>query len=86
MTFLTEPQRRSVLDKVLTLVDTKFIGADIEVNQLRETHGTRVVKANTPEEFEQALDGLLRDLRTSHTGLFHEARPRSAGRIPYPAE
>jgi C-terminal processing protease CtpA/Prc len=81
VTFLTEPQRRSVLDKVLTMVDTKFIGADIEVNQLRETHGTRVVKANTPEEFEQALDGLLRDLKTSHTGLFHEARPRSAGRI-----
>lgn len=81
MTFLTEPQRRTVFDKVLTLVDTKFIGADVEVNQLRDAHETRVVSANTPEDFEQALDGLLRDLKTSHTGLFHEARPRSAGRI-----
>ena len=81
MTFLTEPQRRTVLDKVLTLVDTKFMGADIDVNQLRDAHESRVVNANTPEDFEQALDGLLRDLKTSHTGLFHEARPRSAGRI-----
>lgn len=81
MTFLTEPQRRTVLDKVLRLVDTKFMGADLDVNQLRDAHESRVVNANTPEDFEQALDGLLRDLKTSHTGLFHEARPRSAGRI-----
>jgi len=81
VTFLTEPQRRTVLDKVLRLVDTKFMGADVDVNQLRDGHESRVVNANTPEDFEQALDGLLRDLKTSHTGLFHEARPRSAGRI-----
>jgi carboxyl-terminal processing protease len=81
VTFLTEPQRRTVFDKVLRLVDTKFMGADIDVNQLRNAHESRVVNASTPEDFEQALDGLLRDLKTSHTGLFHEARPRSAGRI-----
>jgi C-terminal processing protease CtpA/Prc len=81
VTFLTEQQRRTVFDKVLTLVDTKFIGTDIGVNQLRDAHETRVVNAITPEDFEQAVDGLLRDLKTSHTGLFHEARPRSAGRI-----
>jgi C-terminal processing protease CtpA/Prc len=81
VTFLTEQQRRTVFDKVLTLVDTKFIGADIEVNQLRDAHETRVVNANTPEDFEHGLDGLLRDLKTSHTGVFHESRPRSAGRI-----
>ena len=81
VTFLTEPQRRTVFDKVLRLVDTKFMGADVDVNQLRDAHESRVVNANTPEDFEQALDGLLRDLKTSHTGLFHEARPRSAGRI-----
>jgi C-terminal processing protease CtpA/Prc len=40
-----------------------------------------VVNSDTAEDFEQALDGVLRDLKTSHTGLFHEARPRSAGRI-----
>ena len=81
MTFLTEPQRRTVFDKVLMLVDTKFAGPDIDVNGLREAHEARVVNSHTPEEFEQAVDGVLRDLKTSHTGLFHEARPRSTGRI-----
>ena len=81
MTFLTEPQRRTVFDKVLMLVDTKFAGTDIDVNRLREAHEARVVTSDTAEDFEQALDGVLRDLKTSHTGLFHEARPRSAGRI-----
>jgi C-terminal processing protease CtpA/Prc len=81
VTFLTEAQRRTVLDKVLMLVNTKFIGADVDVNQLRDVHEARVVNANTPEDFEESLNGLLRDLKTSHTGVFHEARPRSAGRI-----
>jgi C-terminal processing protease CtpA/Prc len=81
LTFLTEPQRRTVFDKILMLVDTKFAGTEIDVNRLREAHEAHVVNSQTPEEFEKAVDGLLRDLKTSHTGLFHEARPRSAGRI-----
>jgi C-terminal processing protease CtpA/Prc len=81
VTFLTEPQRRAVFDKVITLVDTKFSGSDVDVGQLREVHGPRVLGSRTLEDFEQALEGLLRDLKTSHTGFFHEARPRSAGRI-----
>lgn len=81
MTFLTEPQRRTVFDKVLTLVDTKFAGTDIDVNRLREAHEARVVNSDTAEDFEQALDGVLQDLKTSHTGLFHEARPRAGGRV-----
>src|SRR4029453_10190930 len=81
MTFLTEPQRRAVFDKVITRVDTKFSGRAIDVPQLRDVHESRVVGSGNLEDFEQALDGLLRDLKTSHTGFFHEARPRSAGRI-----
>jgi hypothetical protein len=81
VTFLTEPQRRAVFDKVIMLVDTKFSGPDVDVGQLRGVHGPRVIGSRTVEDFEQALDGLLRDLKTSHTGFFHEARPRSAGRI-----
>lgn len=62
-------------------VVTKFSGADIDVKGLRDVHGPRVVGSSSQEDFEQALDGLLRDLKTSHTGFFHESRPRSAGRI-----
>ena len=67
MTFLTEPQRRTVFDKVISLVDTKFSGADVDVRQLRDVHQPRVVSSRTLEDFEQALDGLLRDLKTSHS-------------------
>jgi carboxyl-terminal processing protease len=63
------------------LVDTKFSGPTVDVKNLREMHGPRVVGSRSLEDFEQALDGLLRDLKTSHTGFFHESRPRSAGRI-----
>lgn len=81
MSVLTEAQRRTVLDKVLHVVNTKFMGADVDVNQLRATHEDRVVNASTAEDFEEALSAVLRDLKTSHTGVFHESRPRSAGRI-----
>ena len=56
MTFLTEPQRRTVFDKVIALVDTKFSGADVAVGQLRDVHGPRVVDSRTLEDFEQALN------------------------------
>ena len=35
----------------------------------------------TAEDFEQAMNRMLRDLRASHTGFFHESAPRAAGRI-----
>jgi hypothetical protein len=57
MTFLTEPQRRAVFNKVITLVDTKFSGPDVDVRQLRDMHEPRVVGSSTLEDFEQALDG-----------------------------
>jgi len=78
---LTEAQRRAVLDRVLGVVNNKFMGTDVDVRQLRASHEDRVVKASTAEDFEEALNAVLRDLKTSHTGLFHESRPRSAGRI-----
>lgn len=81
MSVLTEAQRRAVLDRVLGVVNNKFMGTDVDVRQLRASHEDRVVKASTAEDFEEALNAVLRDLKTSHTGLFHESRPRSAGRI-----
>lgn len=81
MSVLTEAQRRRVLDTVLHLLDTRFMGADIDVSHLRASHEDRVVNASTAEDFEEDLTAALRDLKTSHTGVFHESRPRSAGRI-----
>jgi carboxyl-terminal processing protease len=81
MVTLTESQRRDVLGRVLTLIDTKFMGPDVDTAALRSRHEGNVVTSNTPDAFEQALTALLKDLGASHTGVFHESRPRAAGRV-----
>jgi hypothetical protein len=79
--FLTQADRRSVLDKVIGAIDTKFMGPDVDSQELRARHQESVLNAETSEAFETAFNGLLRDLGVSHTGFFHEATPRAAGRI-----
>jgi C-terminal processing protease CtpA/Prc len=78
---LNESQRRDVLQKVLDAINRKFMGPEPNTKALREKHETRVLRSDTPEAFEQAITDLLKDLGTSHTGCFHEGRPRAAGRI-----
>jgi C-terminal processing protease CtpA/Prc len=70
-----------VFEKILRLIVTKFMGPEPDVRRLRDEHEARIVRSETPEAFEQAVDVLLRALGTSHTGFFQESRPRSAGRI-----
>ena len=81
MPFLNESQRRTVLSNVLDTINKKFMGSDPDIAKLRETNEAEIVKAETSEEFEDALNRMLRQLGTSHTGFFHESRPRAAGRI-----
>ncbi|HEX5370477.1 MAG TPA: hypothetical protein VFY10_13770, partial [Dehalococcoidia bacterium] len=79
MGVLTESQRREVLERVMRVIDRKFMGPDIDMDSLRSSHERAVITSETPEAFEQALTSLLKDLGTSHTGCFHEGRPRAAG-------
>jgi len=44
-------------------------------------HESAAIESATPEEFELAMEALLKTLNTSHVGFFHESRPRAAGRI-----
>jgi C-terminal processing protease CtpA/Prc len=81
MDALNESQRREVFGRVLDAIDRKFMGPEPDTKALRERHEARVVQSATAEDFEQALTDLLKDLGTSHTGIFHEGRPRAAGRI-----
>lgn len=81
METFTEAQRRSVLDRVITLIDTKMMGATVDTRQLREQHAPAVLDSRDVETFEHAMDALLKSLGVSHTGLFHELRPRATGRI-----
>lgn len=81
MAFLDERQRRAVFERIVRLIETKFSGPEPDLRRLREEHETAIVTAQSGEAFESAIDALLRALGTSHTGIFHESRPRSAGRI-----
>lgn len=81
MTTLTETQRREVLAKVLSTVNAKFMGADPDTRRMRELHEATIVRASSADDFEQAMNAMLKELATSHTGFFHERRPKAAGRI-----
>ena len=81
MLTLTETQRRDVLEQVLAAIKKKFMGPSVDVAALGRVTRADVVKSETPDAFEQALSNLLKELGTSHTGVFHEGRPRAAGRV-----
>ena len=78
---LSEAQRRTVFEKVLDTVSKKFMGPEPDIQKLRRDHEREAVQSATAEEFEQAITAVLKQLGTSHTGCFHESRPRAAGRI-----
>jgi len=79
--FLNESQRREVLTKVLQTVGEKFMGADPDTKKLRQEHEHEIICSETGEQFEQTVNRMLRQLGASHTGFFHESKPRAAGRI-----
>ena len=79
MTSLAESQRSAILDRVLTVIDRRFMGADPDTRLLRERHEPSVVRAESRADFEDAMNRMLKDLGASHVGFFHEATPRAAG-------
>ena len=81
MLFINEVQRRNVLARVLEAVDQKFMGTEPDSRAMREEHEAQILGADTADDFEQAMNSMLKKLGTSHTGFFHEGRPRAAGRI-----
>ena len=84
MEILDQPQRRAVFDKVLGTVGKKFVAPTSsapDIKKLRDEHQAQILGSVTAEEFEHAMNGMLQTLGTSHTGFFHQSRPKAAGRI-----
>ena len=81
MLVTNEAQRRQVFEKVLGTIEQKFVGDEPNTRQLREEYEAAVVGAESSDEFEHAINNMLKKLGTSHTGFFHERRPRAAARI-----
>lgn len=78
---LNETQRREVLSKVLQTIDKQFMGAEPDTERLRQEHESAIVGSASDDEFEAAMNAMLKGLGTSHVGFFHDSRPRAAGRI-----
>lgn len=81
ITSLSGADRRTVLNAVLRTIDTKFMGPDADTGALRATHEQAIENADSADDFEVAVNAMLRDLGVSHTGFFHESAPRTAGRV-----
>src|SRR3984893_11392858 len=84
MEILDQPQRRHVLEKVLETVSKKFVAPTSsapDIKKLRDEHQAQIVGSVTAEEFDHASNCVLQWRGTSHTGCFHQSRPRAAGRI-----
>lgn len=78
---LSESQRRDVLSKVLQTIDKQFMGAQPDTARLRPEHEAAIIQSADAEQFEAAVNAMLRGLGTSHVGFFHDSRPRAAGRV-----
>jgi carboxyl-terminal processing protease len=81
MTDIAPSIRREVFDKVCHLVPRKHFnpalnGADWPA--VVENHKPRILEADTIERYENEVQELLNELKTSHTGFFH----RSLRKVP----
>lgn len=85
-TTLTEGNRREILTRVLGLVEEKAVRApDMPTAAtLRTEHEDNVLRSSTSEDFELAMNAMLKRLGR-HAGVFHGARPRSPSRIAFAA-
>ncbi|MDX2182288.1 MAG: S41 family peptidase [Bryobacteraceae bacterium] len=80
---LSESQRREVLDAIFRALGTKLAtpNARPDLAAMRATHEGAVLRMSDAEGFENSVNAMLKDLRLSRVGFFHEAKPRAAGRI-----
>jgi carboxyl-terminal processing protease len=80
---LTAAQRREVIDRAFRALDSKLAVPEgrIDLQGFRETHEASVLHLAETEDFEACVNAMLKDLKLSHVGFFHEAKPRAAGRI-----
>jgi len=78
---LNERQRRDVLSRVLQTIDKQHVGPIGDTARLRREHEEAIVMSVDADQFEAAVNAMLRSLGTSHVGFFHNSRLRAAGRI-----
>jgi C-terminal processing protease CtpA/Prc len=78
---LTRQHREAIFNKVRRLVETKHFNPKlngVDWGSVVEARRDRILQIEEPEEFEKEMHELVSQLKTSHTGFFHQ----SARRIP----
>src|SRR5690242_7677463 len=81
---LSSGQRAAIFDKTAKKItkhyfDPAYNGTDWP--RLAEENRERVLAVEDPEEFELVMHDLVRRLRTSHTGFFHQSVRRVPARL-----
>jgi C-terminal processing protease CtpA/Prc len=61
------------------LYDPKLNGVDWR--HLAEERKERILAADSEEELEREFNELIKELKVSHAGFYHEKRPRAAGKM-----
>jgi C-terminal processing protease CtpA/Prc len=71
--------RQTVLTVRRKLYDPAMNGVDWE--QIADCHSTRILDAESRDEFEAQMNEMIRELRVSHSGFFLELSPRASAKI-----
>ncbi len=84
MNSLTRDQLNLMFQKVVDTCEKKLYDPKLNgVNwrDIAEERKDRILTAETEEELEREFNGLIKELKVSHAGFYHEKRPRAAGKM-----
>jgi carboxyl-terminal processing protease len=84
MNSLTRDQLGLMFQKVVDTCEKKLYDPKLNgVNwrPIAEERKERILAAGTEEELEREFNELIKELRVSHAGFYHEKRPRVAGKM-----
>src|ERR1700689_2639907 len=84
MNSLTRDQMDLMFRKVVDTCEKKLYDPKLNgVNwcHLAEDRKERILAADSEEELEREFNELIKELKVSHAGFYHERRPRAAGKM-----
>ena len=80
----TRDQLNAVFEKVVETCEKKLYDPKLNgVNwrQIADGRKDRILSSKSDAEIEREFNDLIKELNVSHTGFYHERRPRAAGKM-----
>src|SRR6202161_4479887 len=84
MNSLTRDQMDLMFRKVVDTCEKKLYDPQlngVDWRHLAEERKERILAADSEEELERGFNELIKELKVSHAGFYHEKRPRAAGKM-----